>query len=113
MVIELTVHNTKTELHIRFGGIFLNLIFKLLMQTHPAVRNQNIINLLKVKVYMVVVVSILLFMFFTFLLLLCCSRCLVILSQIQLLFHMLGKIAFYHILRCDSTKSSPIGWIYR
>lgn len=82
MVIELTVDNTKTELHIRFGGIFLNLILKLLMQTHSTVRYQNIINLLEVEVYVVVVVVILLFMFLTFFLLLGCSRSLMILSEI-------------------------------
>ena len=59
MLVVLTVDKAKTQGHVGFGVFLLNLIFELLLQAHSSIADQNIINLLEVKINMVVVMSIL------------------------------------------------------
>lgn len=61
------------------------MVLDLLLQTLATITHQNIVNLLKVKVDMVVVVSILTFMLFSFPLHF-------FLTHIKLLLHMLRKV---------------------
>lgn len=82
VVVELAINHSKAELHVRFRGVFLDLVLELLVETHSAIRHQNIIDLLEVEVNMVVMVRILVFMLFTLFLLLGSGHSLLILPQI-------------------------------
>ena len=61
------------------------------MKTHASITYKDIVNLLKIEIDMIMMVSVLLFMFFTFLSLLGRGSY-IFLTEVQLLFHMLGKI---------------------
>lgn len=82
VVVELAIDDSKAELYVRFGSVFLDLILKLLVETHTAIRYQNVIDLLEVEVNMVVMVRILILMLFTLLPFLSSSHSLLILPQI-------------------------------
>jgi hypothetical protein len=79
-----TINISKVKLNVCFRVFFLNLILYLLLKTHSTIANQNIINLFKVKVYVIMMVSVLplmlLFLFHFFL------------PHIELLFNMLREI---------------------
>ena len=79
-----TINMTKVKLHVCFRVLFLNLILNLLLKAHSTIAYQNVINLFKVKVYVIMMVSVLplmlLFLFHFFL------------PHIELLFNMLREI---------------------
>jgi hypothetical protein len=60
---KLPIHPSNTERHICLRPLFLNLVFKLLMQTHSSIADQDIIDLFKVKINVIMMMSIMSFVF--------------------------------------------------
>ena len=63
---KLPVHRSNTERHIGFRSFFFDLVFKLLMQTHSSIADQDIIDLFKVEINMIMMMSIVSFVFLVF-----------------------------------------------
>jgi hypothetical protein len=55
---NLSIDNAKAKGNVSLGRVLLHLLFDLLVETHAAITDQNVIDLLKIKVYMIMMMSV-------------------------------------------------------
>ena len=55
---NLTIYNAKAKGNVGLGRVLLHLLFDLLVETHSAITDQNVIDLLKIKVNMIMMMSV-------------------------------------------------------
>ena len=60
---KLPVHASNAQRHICFRPLFFDLVFKLLMQTHSSIADQDIVDLFKVKINVIMMMSVMSFVF--------------------------------------------------
>jgi len=55
---NLTIDNAKAKGNVCLGRVLLHLLFDLLVKTHTTITDQNVIDLLKIKVYVIMMMSV-------------------------------------------------------